>query len=414
MSAGQRVGPAAEAGGGLRGDAALVGYAQLAAQRPGTRPPRFAIEQWADLAARALADAGIDAREVDGLACGGDVVEAGHFTPATIAEYCGWSVGFAERLDLGGASPIGMVWRAAAAIELGICNVVVCAAVSDRRPTPPPGEPRDPRWIWGASSNAWGSPQAEFDIPYGNLGQNCGYAMYAHRYHELYGWDEKARAKITADQRVSAAVNPDAVFHGKPVTIEDVLASRMIADPLRMLEIVMPCSGGSAVVITSRERARRTPHRPVAVTGFGEHLTHKTPTYAPDMDHTPVGPASRRAFSMAGVAPAEVDMVQIYDCYTITALLTIEDSGFCGKGEGLDFVREHDLSYKGDFPCNTHGGQLGYGQAGQAGGMSHIVEAVSQIQGRAGNRQLARHDLAYVSGTGGVMSEQAALVVRGL
>jgi len=106
-------------------------------------------------------------------------------------------------------------------------------------------------------------------------------------------------------------------------------------------------------------------------------------------------------------------MVQLYDCYTITVLLTIEDSGFCGKGDGLAFVNEHDLSYRGDFPCNTHGGQLGFGQARLAGGMSHIVEAVTQIQGRGGDRQVRAHDTAYVSGTGGVMSEQSALVLRG-
>ena len=116
---------------------------------------------------------------------------------------------------------------------------------------------------------------------------------------------------------------------------------------------------------------------------------------------------------MAGVSRSAVDMVQIYDCYTITVLLTLEDAGFCGKGEGMAFVREHDLSYRGDFPCNTHGGQLGFGQCGLAGGMSHVVEAVRQIMGRGAARQLTRHDLAYVSGTGGVMSEQSALILQG-
>jgi acetyl-CoA acetyltransferase len=151
----------------------------------------------------------------------------------------------------------------------------------------------------------------------------------------------------------------------------------------------------------------------VFVTGFGEHLTHKTPTYAPDLVRTPIGSAADKAFEMADVRRSDVHMVQLYDCYTITALLTIEDSGFCGKGEGMAFVNEHDLSYEGDFPCNTHGGQLGFGQPSLAGGMSHVVEAVRQIQGRAEDRQLARHDNAYVSGTGGVMSEQTALVVQG-
>ena len=397
---------------GLRGDAAIVGFAEYRSERHFTGTPRLDLEQWADLAALALDDAGIDTREVNGLVCA-HVAESAHFIPATIAEYCGWSVNFAEHMDLGGATPVGMVWRAAAAIELGLCDVVVCAVVSQPRPEPPEPEPFNPQFVWGASSNAWGSPQAEFEIPFGNVAQNNGYAMYAQRYHDTYGWDEWARAKIAADQRKSACVNPNAVFFGKPITPDDVLASRVIADPLHLLEIVMPCHGGAAVVVASRERARRTRHRPVYVTGCGEHLTHKTPTYAHDMVTTPVGPAAEKAFSMAGIRRSDVDMVQIYDCYTITALLTIEDSGFCGKGEGMAFVREHDLSYAGDFPCNTHGGQLGFGQPGLAGGMSQVVEAVRQIQGSADERQLKRHDTAFVTGTGGVMSEQSALILQG-
>ncbi|HZQ57965.1 MAG TPA: thiolase family protein [Acidimicrobiales bacterium] len=399
---------------GLRGDAVVAGFVERRAERRFTGTPRLGLEQWADLAADVLADAGIAPHEVDGLCCGGDPGESSMFVPATIAEYCGWKLSFAERVDLGGASPVGMVWRAAAAIELGACEVVVCAASMQPRPAPPRPQPVDARVSFGASSNAWGSPQAEFDIPYGNLGQNCGYAMYAERYHDQFGWDERSRAKIVADQRVSACANPDAVWFGHPVTVDDVLASPMIADPLHMLEIVMPCNGGAALVVTTAERARHLRHRPVAITGFGEYLTHKTPTYAPDLTTTPVGPAAKRAFAMAGITPADVDMVELYDCYSITVMLSIEDSGFCGKGEGMAFVRDHDLSYRGDFPCNTHGGQLGFGQAGLAGGMSQVVEAVRQVQGRAGDRQLARHDIAYVSGTGGIMSEQAALVLRGL
>lgn len=398
---------------GLRGDAAIVGFAERRSERKYTGTPRTSLEQWADLAAEALADAGIDAREVDGLVCGNDIVESSQFVPATVAEYLGWSVNFAERVDLGGAMSVGGVWRAAAAIELGVCDVVVVATAAEPTPRSPRPRPVDDRLIFGASSNSFGSPQAEFEIPYGNIAQNCGYAQYARLYHETYGWDERARAKIAADQRTSACANPSAVFFGQPITIDDVLSSRMIADPLHLLEIVMPCRGGAAVVVTSAERARRTRHRAVAVTGFGERLTHKTPTYAPDMPHTPVAAAAASAFAMAGVRPADVDMVQLYDCYTITTLLTIEDSGFCAPGEGQSFVRDHDLSYKGDFPCNTHGGQLGFGQAGLAGGMSQVVEAVRQVQGRAGERQLTRHDIAYVTGTGGVMSEQAAIVLQG-
>ena len=394
--------------------AAAVGYAQRKAQRPFRGSPTFTLEQWADLAAEALGDAGIDAREVDGICCAGDIAESVRFVPATVAEYCGWSVNLAERVDLGGASGVGMIWRAAAAISLGLCEVVVCAAVAEPvPPNPRPTVSADSGLIYGASSDTWGSPQAEFEIPYGNVGQNCGYAMYAQRYHDAFGWDHRSRAKIAADQRRSAAANPDAIFVDRPVSIDAVLASPLISDPLHMFEIVMPVSGGAAIVVTSEERAARTRHRPVTIAGFGEHLTHKTPTYAPELLTTPVAAASKRAFTMADLRPDDMDMVQLYDCYTITVLLTLEDSGFCGKGEALAFIRDHDLSYRGDFPCNTHGGQLGYGQAGMAGGFSQIIEAITQIQGRAQHRQLKRHDTAYVTGTGGVMSEQAALVLVG-
>ncbi len=149
-----------------------------------------------------------------------------------------------------------MVWRAAAAIELGICEVVVCATVGQPRPKSPVPSPANPRVFFGASSTEWGSPQAEFDVPYGNVAQNGGYAMYAQRYHDLYGWDERSRAKIASDQRVSACANPAAAFYGQPITVDDVLESRLIAAPLHLLEIVMPCSGGAAFVVTTAERAR--------------------------------------------------------------------------------------------------------------------------------------------------------------
>ncbi|MFT7598863.1 MAG: acetyl-CoA C-acetyltransferase [Acidimicrobiales bacterium] len=398
---------------GLRGDAAVVGFAEWQSERRHKGSRAFQLEQWADLASEALADAGIESGEVNGLVCL-DIRESTDFVPATIAEYCGWRVNFAERVDLGGASPVGMLWRAAAAIELGLCDVVVCAAPS--RPRPRPNQPREPKFNWastGASSNKWGSPQAEFEIPHGNVAQNAGYAMIANRYAAEFGWDERALAKIAADQRTSANANPNAVFKDVPITIDDVLASKMVADPIHVLEIVMPCQGGSAMVVTSRERAAKTPHRPAYITGFGEHLAYKTPTYADDLVRTPIGKAADQAFAMAGIKPGAVDAAQLYDCYTITVLLTLEDAGFCRKGEAAAFVNAHDLSYLGDFPVNTHGGQLGMGQPGASGGMTQTVEAVRQIQGRAEARQLATADTMFVSGTGGIMSEQSAVILQG-
>jgi acetyl-CoA acetyltransferase len=397
---------------GLRGDAAVVGFAEYKHERKYTGERKFTLEQWAELTHLALVDAGLKAADINGMVCA-DIREAGMFTPATIVEYLGQPVNFAERIDLGGANSIGMIWRAAAAIELGVCDVVICALPGLPIPSNPVPQPINPMRYFGASSTNWGSPQAEFEVPYGNLAQNCGYAMIAQRYATDYGYDPQAMAKLVVDQRRSAALNPHAAFYEMPIEVADVLGSKLIADPLRKLEIVMPVAGGGAVVVASREIASKCRNRPVYVTGFGEHLTIKTPTYAEDACFTPVGPASRQAFEMAGVTPGNVDAAEIYDCYTITVLLTLEDAGFCDKGSGMQFIREHDLTYAGDFPLNTHGGQLGMGQAGIAGGMTQSVEAVRQIMGRAGERQLGQCDTVYVSGTGGIMSEQSALILQG-
>ncbi len=398
---------------GLRGEAAIVGVADWKPERKYEGPRVPMLEQIAELARLALVDAGIEAAEVDGLVTP-MVAETRGFVPATVAEYLGLEVNFAEKVDLGGANAVGMVWRAAAAIELGLCNVVVCAIPARPTPRDPrPDQPFDDRWIYGASSNSFGSPQAEFEIPYGHLAQNAGYSMIAQRYRAVHGYDERAMAKIAVDQRTNACAHPDAVFHGQPITDDDVLASRVIADPLHLLEIVMPVAGGHALIVASADRAKTTPHRPIVVAGCGERLTVKSPANARDLLETPVGVASDLAFGMAGATREEIDLACVYDCYTITALLTLEDAGFCKKGQGLAFVRDHDLTCSGDFPLNTHGGQLSYGQAGGAGGMSQVNEAVHQLRHAAGARQVANCETAFVSGTGGVMSEQSALILRG-
>jgi acetyl-CoA C-acetyltransferase len=264
---------------GLRGGAAIVGVADYPSERVYTGTRQFSLEQWADLSSRALADAGIASSEVNGIVCVGDVSESAMFHPATIAEYCGWSLDFAERVDLGGASAVAAVWRAAAAIELGICDVVVVTCTGRPKPELPSASPQERARTVNASSWTWGSPQSEFEVPYGDIPPNVGFAFYASRYHAMYGnepADHLARAKIAADQRASACMNPNAAFYGKPITPEDVLASRLIADPLHILEIVMLCHGGGSVVLASKERAQRCPKRPVFLTGCGEHLAHKT------------------------------------------------------------------------------------------------------------------------------------------
>jgi acetyl-CoA acetyltransferase len=399
---------------GLRGEAAIVGFTELPATKRPTGPLEFNLEQWARLAAATLADAGLDASDVDGI-CTGHLQESQIFVPSTIVEYLGIRANFAELVDLGGASASGMVWRAAAAIELGICNAVLC--VLPATPLTPVSEHKPVDFgdmlYFGASSNRYGSPQAEFEIPYGNLGQNGPYGQVATLYAATHGYDERAMAKISVDQRVNANHTPGAIFADTPLTIDDVLASPVIASPLHMLEIVMPVLGGAAVLVANPEVARRSRNRPVWIKGFGERVPYKTPTYAEDLLQTPMIKAAESAFTMAGLGPSDMDMASIYDCYTITALLSLEDAGFCRKGEGLRFVADHDLTFRGDFPMNTAGGQLGYGQAGTAGGMHHVCDATRQIMGRADRAQVTDCHRAFVSGNGGILSEQTTLVLEG-
>jgi acetyl-CoA C-acetyltransferase len=389
---------------GLRGDAAIVGVAEFA---PVRKPDRtwMGVEAYAELARQALEDAGIPAGEVDGMMTG-TVAEAGSlFTPGLLAEYLGIRSAFSEVVDLGGAAGAGAVLRAAMAIEAGLCETAICMLHTLPRPQNPLGQP-------GWMRNPWGSPQVEFDYTYGAIGQNYAYATIANRYAYEYGIKPEQLAKIAVDQRTNAVANPKAVFR-TPITIEDVLNSPMIVDPLHMLEIVMPCFGGAAVVVTSRERAKRAKNRPAYIIGGGENTTHLSITYEEDMMASPIRAAADRAFDMADVKRSEIDMASLYDCYTITVLMTLEEAGFCGKGEGGKFVDEHDMTYKGDFPMNTHGGQLSFGQAGMAGGMSHVTEAYLQMTGRAGDRQLKKADTVFVHGNGGLMSEQVSLVLRG-
>ena len=399
---------------GLNGEAAILGFVELPPERKPTRPPSFTLEQWANLGAAAIEDAGIDPHLVNGIVTPG-ISEADIFVPSTVTEYLGIDANFAEIVDLGGASAAAGVWRAAAAVELGVCDaVLVVIPGTYLMPTSPRKQPPfNDAMFFGASSNRYGSPQAEFDIPYGNLGQNGPYGQIARRYGYEFGYDPRAMAKICVDQRTNACATPGAVFYGKPITVDDVLASPMVADPLHMLEIVMPCQGGAAVVIGNADVARSAKHRPAWVKGFGERVPYKTPTYAADLMRSPMTFAAESAFAMAGVGRGDVDMASIYDCYSITVLMSLEDAGFCEKGEGMRFVSEHDLTFRGDFPLNTAGGQLSFGQAGMAGGMHHVIDATRQLQGRADAAQVADCNRAFVSGNGGIMSEQTALVLQG-
>ena len=381
----------------LKGKAAAIGIAEL---KPWKEPPPdiTPLSLMGRLMVEAIADAGLEKKDIDGFLVGMPVADPGFIYPASAAEVLGLNPRMLNIVDIGGASPAGMIWRAAAAINAGMAEAVLCI-VADLNKM---GDQKVPTI----------SVQREFEAPYGNIGANCGYAMIANRHMYEYGTKPAQMAKVAVDQRTNALKNPLATFNDKALTIDDVLNSRMIVDPLHLYEIVSPCSGGSAV---DRRLARSRQTRqasPAWLLGAGEYSNHSSITYAPSLTDSPIKPAADAAFKMAGVERKAIDLVCPYDCYTITVLVTFEDAGFCKKGQGGPFAAEHDLTYAGDFPCNTHGGQLSFGQPGLGGGMSHVVEAIRQLMGRGEQRQVKDAALAYVNGNGGIMSEQVSLILE--
>jgi len=380
----------------VKNKAAIIGIGELKpTKEPGNATP---LSLMAQAGAMAIEDAGLEKRDIDGVLVGMAFGDPGILYPSAVCEVLGIRPRMLNQVDIGGASAAGMVWRAAAAIDAGMCQAVLCLTGDVNRL----GEQRPPII----------SVAREFEWPYGNIGANCGYALIAQRHMYEYGTKPEQLAKIAVDQRKNALKNPLAFFNDKPLTIEDVLASPIICSPLHLYEIVSPMSGAAAFVMVGPEIARRAPHPPVWLLGAGESCSHSTITYARSLTESAIKESAKAAFEMAGLMPKDMNLICPYDCYTITVLITLEDAGFCKKGHGGPFVMEHDLSYEGDLPCNTHGGQLSFGQPGLAGGMSHVTEAARQLMGRAGERQVKNARFAFVNGNGGVMSEQTSIILE--
>jgi acetyl-CoA acetyltransferase len=385
--------------------AAIAGVAETPPRRdPGDATPLSLIST---VARDAMIDAALTPADVDGLLLAPTFAGAPLTVASMVADVLGLRPSYCDLVDLGGATAAGMVWRAAAAIATGACRSVLCVlAEAPNRSRRGPERPFTGPPSWPAL------PMAQWDRPFGPMGVNSGYALAAARHAHLYGTTDAQRAKVAVDQRTNACAHPGAIFHGRPITVDDVLASPLVSDPLRLLEIVMPCVGATAFVVTTPDVARRAPHPSAMLRGFGEQVTHSSLSSLPDITRTGIVESAGRAFAGAGVTPDDIDLVSVYDCYTITVLLTLEDAGFCPKGQGGPFVADHDLTFGGDLPTNTHGGQLSYGQAGLAGGASHVTEAVVQLRGDAGARQVADCRLAFVNGNGGVLAEQCSLVLE--
>lgn len=352
------------------------------------------------VAAEAIQDAGTEATEIDGLLIGTQVGETPQHVPATVAEYFGMQPTMANMVDLGGASGPGMVWRAASAIAAGQCETVLCV-LGNHRNQPVPRSPNR-------------NPAREFDSPFGASGANTSYALLMQAHMALYGCKPEDYAQIAAGSRANAQLNPNAIFYGSPATVEDVLASPMIASPLHLLEIVMPVAGGDAVIVTTAKKALKGPHRPVWLEGAGEKITHRIVSQAPCLTSGPLKPAIARALQQSGQAVNKIDFLSLYDCYTIMVATTIEDAGLCKPGQFGNWLRDNGGMGPGSCqPINTYGGQLGFGQPDLAGGMTHVVEAVRQIRGGVHGRQIKNCNTALVTGNGATMSEAVALVLRG-
>lgn len=355
------------------------------------------LELLAKVARLATIDAGIAPDQIDGLLVGPQVGETPQHVPATVAEYLGLKPTMANLVDLGGASGCGMIWRAAAAIAAGMCTTVLCVLGNHRNPVSPRAPNRN--------------PIREFDVPFGASGANISYALLMQAHRSRYHCTAEDYALIATAARANAQLNPMAIFHGKPISIAEVLASPIVASPLHLFEIVMPVAGGEAVIVTSAERAARGRHQPVVLLGAGEKVTHRAVSQAPSLISGPLKCAMARALKQSRRRVGDMRLLSFYDCYTIMVAITIEDAGLCKPGQFGAFLRDCGTGPDALFPLNTHGGQLGFGQPDLAGGMTHVVEAVRQLRGKAGDRQVDKATTALVTGNGATMSEAVALVL---
>jgi acetyl-CoA acetyltransferase len=352
----------------------------------------------AQAAQRALADAGLTFDDVDGYATAG-------FFPmyaVGLCEYLGLHPQYLDETNIGGASFEVLVEHAAAAVEAGTCEVVLITYGSIQL------SQMGRRLGTGGAAPSPVGPAAA-DTLWGNTLVGS-YALAAMRHMHEYGTTSEQLAEIAVTMRHHAAANPQAQYRD-PITVDEVLASRLVADPLHVLDCCVISDGGAACVVTTVERAADLPAKPIAILGAAHATTHALNISAmPDLTVTSAAQCGPLAFQRAGVEPEDVDVLCVYDSFTITVLLSLEDLGFCGKGEGGPFVEGGRLRVGGTLPTNTDGGGLSACHPGMRG-MFLIVEAARQLRGNAGANQVEGAAIAVAHGTGGMLSTGATLVL---
>lgn len=360
--------------------AVIIGYGQTEYHK---HPQHEVLWYLADATRRALAHAGINKREVDGLAVSSFMLAPDN--TATIAEQLGMTLRWGYLGTFGGAEQVIGVLRAARAIQHEEADVVVVVAADSF-------DVERHMSMMNVFNTGF-----EYLAPYGMGGTNGLFAMLECRHRYEFGTKREQLGKLAVTQRRNAQLNPNALLRS-PMTLDDYLNARLICDPIRLYDCVLPCSGGEAVVVTSERKARTLRRRAINILAGAERTNYRPK----DLMLLEGGWAefSPKLFRDAGLTHDDIDMLQLYDDYPIMELIQIEGLGFCGKGEGGQFVEETDISLQGNLPINTGGGQLSCGQCGAGGAAIGLTEAVMQLQGEANARQVHGAKTALVTGFG--------------
>jgi acetyl-CoA acetyltransferase len=378
----------------MRGTIAIAGVGLAGC---GEAPGWTETEIAAAAAKNALDDAGLGVHEVDGLVVASTNI---FMSGLALAEHLGVRPKFTESTMVGGSSFVGHLMPAALALNAGLCDTVLVAYGSNQRT----GVGRAEAGKYKMALD----PQV-FEHPYKPFNPPTSYALAAARHMHQYGTTRAQLAEIAVAARNWARLNPEA-FAREPLTVDEVLASRMISDPLTVRDCCLVTDGGGAYVLVRAERAKDLPKKPAYLLGAGAAHWHRQISSMPDLTVTAATESGRRAYEMAGLGAQDVDVVELYDAFTINTLLFLEDLGFCGKGEGGAFVSGGRIAPGGALPVNTNGGGLSCVHPGMYG-IFLLIEAVRQLRGEAGARQVQDAAVALAHGNGGVLSSQITAIL---
>lgn len=378
------------AGGLKRGGAAIVGAAE---SDIGQVAPGFnVIDLMAQGITRALDDCGLGLKDVDGLISS---CTQSRTSPLNLAEYLGMSPRYIDGTIIGGSSFMFHVQHAMAALQLGLCEVCVIAYGSTQRSI--------------GRQNASVREINPYETPYRPFLPSTAYALAASRHMHEFGTTREQMAEVAVAARQWALKNPVA-WEKKPLTVEEVLAARMVSYPFTVRDICLVTDGGGAIVLVSPERAKSLKKKPVYVLGQGQHITHANISSMPDLTVSGALESGREAYAMAGLGPKDIDVIELYDAFTLNTILFLEDLGFCKKGEGGAFVTGGRIAPGGTLPVNTNGGGLSYCHPGMYG-LFLLIEAVRQLRGECGERQVKGAETAIAHGNGGVLSSQSTVIL---